>query len=420
MKRCTVVLASIALVAACGQPSAEGPEGAEVARSDASLAVSDVPLGDVASVVASDTAFALDLLAEVYRGDNLIFSPFSIATALGMLEPGARGDTRAEMATMLHETLPDVRLHPARGALLVAVDAAPAEEAEDPFTLRAVNATWAQRDYPILAPYLDVLARSYDAGAFLVDYSADPEAARRTINGWVADQTENRIEDLVPEGVITALTRLVLTNAVYFQASWLEQFDPDLTEDRTFTPAGGDPVTVPFVHGSQQIPYVDGDGFRAAWIPYVGDASMMVILPDGEIASLVGALTPQALEAALATRSGVQVDLAIPKFEYRSELPLSAALQSLGMQAAFDPGAADLTGIVAERELFVQDVVHQGFVKLDEQGTEAAAATAVVVGLTSAPLEAAELVLDRPFLFLIRHDPTGEILFAGVVANPSA
>jgi serpin B len=423
MRATVILLATISLLAACGLPSAEGPEGAELARSDAPLSVSDVPAADVAAVVEADTAFALDLLREAYRSDNLILSPFSVATALGMLEPGARGETRAEMAAMLHETLADDRLHPARGALLAAVNTASSalpEGQDDPFTLRAVDATWAQSGYPILPEFLDVLAHSYDAGAFLIDFAADPEAARRAINDWVAGQTEDRIEDLVPEGVIDPLTRLVLTNAVYFKASWEEQFDPAATADREFSPEAGEPVPVPFLHASRTLSFVEADGFRAAWIPYVGDASLMVLLPDGDLATLLAGLTPEVLAQATEARAGMQVDLALPKFEFRSELSLAEVLQSLGMRAAFDPGAADLTGIVAARELVVQDVVHQGFVKLDEQGTEAAAATAVVVGLTAAPVETVELVLDRPFLFLIRHDPTGEILFAGVVANPAA
>jgi len=411
------------IAAACGQPAAQGPSGVEEARSEVAFEVSSVPEGDVSAVVAGDTAFALELASQLYEGENLIFSPFSITTALGMLEPGARGETRTEMAAMLHETLPEERLHPARGALLAAVNAPPVSLPEgdaEPFTLRAVNASWSQRGYPILVDYLDVLARSYDTGTFLLDFG-DPDGSRLTINDWVADQTEQRIEDLIPEGVITDLTRLVLTNAIYFKANWLSQFSPDQTEDGSFHANAGE-VTVPFMHGSMRTPFAEQDGFKAAWLPYVGDASMMLILPDGDIEALLESLDPATLAAARTARGDFQIELAMPKFEFRSPSMLSDTLKALGMVTAFVPpsgsNGADLTGIVAERELYVQEVVHQGFIKVDEVGTEAAAATAVVVGTTSMP-QPAELTLDRPFLFIIQHEPTGAILFAGVVANPA-
>jgi serpin B len=420
------VLSLLILLAACGGgPSAAGE--AEVARGSAPFEPS-APAGDVTAVVAADTAFSLDLIGRAWNGDNLILSPFSIATALGMLEAGARGETREQMAEVLHESLPDQSLHDARGTLLAALAALAAEapstdDEPPPFTLRAVNSLWAQRDYPILEGYLEVLSGSYDAGVSLLDFVSDPEAARVVINDAVAEQTEERITDLIPEGVITALTRLVLTNAVYFKANWLNEFSPDLTADGTFRTAGVAEVSVPMMHTSSRIQYVDGNGYTAAWLPYVGDAAMMVILPDDDIDGLLAALTVDELAEAGRSAGGFQVDLTMPRFEYRSQLGLAPVLQDLGMTAAFLPppgdGTADLTGIVEARELYVQDVIHQGFVKVDEKGTEAAAATAIVVGETSMP-EPASLVLDRPFLFLIQHQSSGEVLFAGIVADPSA
>jgi serpin B len=413
----------LVVLAACGGgPLAAGD--AEVARGTAPFQPS-ATASDITALVAADTAFSLDLIGRAWNGDNLIISPFSIATALGMLEAGARGETREQMAAVLHETLTDESLHDARGTLLAALASEPpsTDEEPPPFTLRAVNSLWAQRDYPIVEDYLEVLSGSYDAGVSLLDFMADPDAARVVINDAIAEQTEERITDLIPEGVITALTRLVLTNAVYFKANWLSEFSPDLTADGLFTTAGGSEVSVPMMHAASLIQYVDGNGYTAAWLPYVGDAAMMVILPDGDIEGLLATLTVDELAEARRSAGGFQVDLTMPRFEYRSQLGLSPVLQDLGMQAAFVPppgdGTADLTGIVEARELYVQDVIHQGFVKVDEKGTEAAAATAIVVGATSMP-EPASLVLDRPFLFLIQHQSSGEILFAGIVADPSA
>ncbi len=418
------LLSLLILLAACGGgPLAAGTDG-EVARGSAPFEPS-APPSDIAAVVTADTAFGLELMSRAWTGDNLIISPFSIATALGMLEAGARGETRAQMAEVLHETLSDESLHDARGTLLAALAAeeAPTDEEPPPFTLRAVNSLWAQRGYPILAEYLELLSGSYDAGVSLLDYTSDPEAARVVINDAVAEQTEQRITDLIPEGVITELTRLVLTNAVYFKANWLNEFSPDLTSDGTFRTAAGDDVSVPMMHSSSRIQYVDHDGYTAAWLPYVGDATMMAILPDDDIDGLLGTLTVDELAEASRSAEGFQVDLTMPRFEFRSQLGLAPVLKGLGMEAAFSPppgdGTADLTGIVEARELYVQDVIHEGFVKVDEKGTEAAAATAIVVGATSMP-EPASLILDRPFLFLIQHQASGEVLFAGIVADPSA
>ncbi|HSL27003.1 MAG TPA: serpin family protein [Acidimicrobiia bacterium] len=421
--RARLLLSLLALAACTTSAAHDELPGVEVSRSDVAFTPS-ASASDLAAVVAADTAFALDLVSAAGTDHNLIVSPFSIATALGMLEPGARGATRAEMATVLHETLVDEQLHPARGALLAALADQPAvsEELPPPFTLRAHNMVWAQRDYPILGPYLDVLAASYDAGLARLDFGSDPDAARITINDAVAEQTEQRIEDLIPEGVITDLTRLVLTNAVYFRANWLNEFDPEQTSDGVFHTASGSEVTVPMMSISALFDYADGDGYAAARLPYVGDASMMVLLPDLDLPDLIERLTVEEITAARERAASFQVDLTMPRFEFRTQLGLADVLQALGMRSAFvpppGPGSADLTGIVETPELFVQDVVHQGFVAVDEKGTEAAAATAVIAGATSMP-PTATLILDRPFLFLIQHDATGEILFAGVVADPA-
>ncbi|MGH8927821.1 MAG: serpin family protein [Acidimicrobiia bacterium] len=411
------------LLVACGtlQAGGDDPPGIEMSRSSVAFEWS-APLADLAALVEADTRLAIDLLRQSWTSENLIMSPFSIATALGMLGPGARGETRSEMATVLHETLPDDRLHRARATLLVALAPEQPEGSGDdppPFTLRAANQVWAQRGYAILESYLDELSRSYDAGVALLDFMANPEDSRVSINDAIAEQTEQRIEDLIPEGVITDLTRLILTNAIY--ANRLNEFDPERTSDGPFHTQLTE-VVVPMMTTTASMRYYQGDGYTAAWLSYVGDADMMVLLPDGDIESLLGTLTVEELAAANEGGSVFRVDLTMPRFEFRSSITLAEALKALGMVAAFVPpsgeSGADLTGIVEARELYVQNVVHQGFVAVDEKGTEAAAATAVIAGATSMP-QLAALKLDRPFIFLIQHRSTAELLFAGMVANPS-
>ena len=417
-------LSLVILLAACGgDPLAVG-DPAEVVRGSAPFEPS-APASDLAAVVAADTAFGLDLVGRAWTGDNLIISPFSIATALGMLEAGARGQTQAQIAAVLHQTLSDEAHHDARGTLLAALasETPTTEDEPPPFTLGAINTLWAQRGYPILDDYLDVLSGSYDAGVSLLDFASAPEGSRVVINDAIAEQTEERITDLIPEGVITDLTRLVLTNAVYFKANWLNEFNPDDTADGTFETAVGNEVTVPMMHTTIRTRYVEGDNYVAAWLPYVGDVTMIVILPDNDVAGLLRTLSVEQLVDASRETGGFHVDLTMPRFEFRSQLGLAPVLEGLGMEAAFvappGEGSADLTGIVEARELYVQDVIHQGFVKVDERGTEAAAATAIVAMAISVP-ELATLILDRPFLFLVQHESSGEVLFAGIVADPSA
>lgn len=445
MRRLIVVLAITALVAsACGDSEGgaqtlptttsvptdttpttdpgQAPQG-EFVRADLPRARGDFDL--VADLVAADTAFALDLYRSLSSEDeNLFFSPYSIATALGMALAGADGPTAAEIAAALNA--PGVEeYHAARNALGLILEAADfavvGENEPPPLVFRSANALYGQRGFPFNQPFLDELATNYGAGMRIVDYVGDPGAARETINDWVEDQTENRIIDLVPEGVITTDTRLTLVNAVYFLANWLHEFNPELTTDGTFTtPAGV--VTAPMMATSIRTNYASGPGYQAIALPYVGDASMVIIMPDGDLSDFVASLDATAYRAIRDGISDHQVELSMPRFEFRSTIPLKESLKGLGIELAFQPplgdGGADFTGMTDDRILFLQDAVHQAFVSVDEKGTEAAAATALVAGITSAP-PPAELTLDRPFLFFIEQASTGEILFAGQVADPT-
>jgi serpin B len=250
----------------------------------------------------------------------------------------------------------------------------------------------------------------------VADFAADPDGSTDLINSWVEEATEDRIQDLIPPGTITDLTRLVLVNAIWFKANWADKFDPEQTEPGTFTLLDGSEITVPLMHSTNTGLYAETGKFTAVRLPYAGDAAMVVLLPPAGTspADLAASLTPADLDIEF---GGYQLDLKLPKFEFETEVALKAALQAVGMVEAFT-GDADLSGITEAMDLFVQDALHKSFIALDENGTEAAAATALVVGLTSAP-PPASFAADRPFLFWIEHGSTGEMLFLGQVTDPS-
>jgi len=450
MRRSLSVLTVLALVAAgCGDngtvsPGTEGtptsaapvtssPLGydptAELVRAEVPRATAtDVTAAELGALIDGNDAFAIDLYRAAAADQNLILSPYSIATALTMTMAGARGTTADEMRTVLHLDLLEERIHVARNELDLQISSEQAiSEGDDrePFTIRTANSIWGQRGYPFLDAFLELLAADYDAGLRLADFAADPEAARLAINAWVEEKTEGRISDLIPSGSIDPLTRLVLVNAIWFKANWDEAFDPELTRDFPFTLLDGSTIDVPMMRSSDRsLAYADGDGFVAVSIPYTGDASMLVLLPDeGAFSDVVAAFGADELAALDAELSARAINLTLPSFEIRSDLGLNALLRSLGMESAFIPPpgpiGADFTGITATPELYVSEVIHQAFIKVDEGGTEAAAATAVIIRATSAPIDRPlDLTIDRPFLFLIRHGGTGEILFMGQVTNP--
>jgi len=405
-----------ALLAACAGDPATGSD----IRSDKPRITSpDATPDEIAAVAAANTAFAVDLYHAVgARPGNLIFSPYSVSVALTMTYAGARGRTAAEMADVLHVGLPDDRLHGAWNALDLALESrgrGGAGEDGGPFRLRVANSIWGQLGFDFQRPFLDTLAENYGAGLRGVDFAAAPEDARRSINAWVEDETEDRIPELLPAGVVTPDTRLVLTNAVYFNAAWKEPFDSDATRDAPFHLQDGTTASVPTMHGMTLHPHAEGAGYQAVKLPYDGEElSMVVIVPD-DLAAFEAALTADALDAILRSFSG-GVQVTLPKLDFDTDLPLGSTLQEMGMADAFS-SAADFTGIAGGGGLAITDVVHKGFITVTERGTEAGAATGVVVGITSVP---PTLAVDRPFLFVIRDEATGAVLFLGRVVDPRA
>jgi serpin B len=292
---------------------------------------------------------------------------------------------------------------------------------EKGFRLNIVNETWGQEDYKFMDQFLDVLAENYGAGMRLLDFINAPEESRITINDWVSDQTEGKIEDLIPSGVIDAMTRLVLTNAIYFNAAWLHPFSEEVTDDGTFHLLNDSEITVPMMRQTESFSYAEGEGYQAVELLYDGgELSMVILLPEmGRFEAFEDLLGSDYVDSILSGMDYGQVALTMPKFEFESEFGLVDTLDNMGMPAAFS-AQADFSGMNGTRDLVITDILHKAFVSVDEAGTEAAAATAVIVGEKAMPGEPIEVTVDRPFIFLIRDIETGAILFVGRVMNPSA
>jgi serpin B len=380
--------------------------------------------GDVAALVQGNSAFAFALYQALKDQDgNLFFSPYSISQALAMTYAGARAETEQQMARTLHFDLPQDRLYPAFKSLDQELaqrgQGAQGKDGEG-FRLNVVNALWGQTGYQFLPAFLDLLSANYGAGLRFVDYVQAAEEARTTINDWVSEQTEGKIQDLIAPGVLNDLTRLVLTNAIYFNAAWATPFVEDMTQDGAFTRLDGSQVTVPMMRQNESLGYAEGAGYQVVELPYDGqEMSMVILLPaKGQFQAFESALDAARVEAILQELAPGQVALTVPRFKFDSAFSLKDALSQMGMPVAFTADA-DFSGMTGNRELFISAVLHKAFVSVDEAGTEAAAATAVVVGLLSAPPTPVEVTVDRPFLFLIRDLKTGTVLFVGRVVDPT-
>jgi serpin B len=402
------------------------PESGEILLSEKQRVVlPDVNETDLATLVDGNSAFACDLYQLLRQTDgNVFYSPYSISLALAMTYAGARGETEQQMADTLHFILPQDRLHPAFNSLDIELsqrgEGAEGEDGEG-FRLNIVNAIWGQKDYQFLPTFLDILAENYGAGLRILDFVKEPEDSRITINDWVSSQTEGRIEELIEKGLINASTRLVLTNAIYFNAAWQYPFEEDRTCDGSFYLLSGDKVTIPMMTQMESFGYTEGDGYQAVELPYDGDElSMVVLLPEaGKLEMFESSLDAQQMVTIVEALEPRQIALAMPQFEFESYYSLKEALTHMGMPAAFSAGA-DFSGMTDNGGLCIGDVVHKTFLSVDEAGTEAAAATAVfmnVIGIPETPITA--VTINRPFILVIRDIKTGTILFVGRVIDPS-
>jgi serpin B len=414
------ILATL-LLTSCSQFSAE----ANVVESDLPRNTSpSVSAEDLAELAESNQAFALDLyqsLLEEEKG-NLFYSPYSISTALAMTYAGARKITEKEMADGLHFTLPQNRLHPAFNALDLSLTGLDGDGSEDDgFQLSIANALWGQKGYEFLSEFLDILAENYGAGLRVLDFCQDPEKARQIINDWIYEKTEEKIEDLIPAGVIDPATRLVLTNAIYFNADWKFPFMKSDTYDGDFHLVDGTVVTVPLMSQTESFRYGEGEGYQVIALPYVGGGmEMVIILPsEGRFDEFEKSLNVEKVNGILNGMQATEVALTLPKFKFESDFSLSDILIGMGMPSAFGVGGgADFSGMDGTLNLVISEVVHKAFVSVDEEGTEAAAATAVIIAEMSAIADATEMRIDRPFIFMIRDTGTNSLLFLGRVMNP--
>ena len=420
-----LVVASLLFSLAACSPSGSQTSAQIVQSSKPRTANPQASPDDLAALIAGNSAFAFNLYQALRsQPGNLLLSPVSISEALAMTYAGAQGETAQQMAAALHFSLPQDRLHPAFNALdqqLTPLGSA-AQNGSDPgFKLSVVNALWGQQGFSFLPAFLDTLSQNYGAGMHLLDFQKATEPSRQAINTWVSDQTQQKILNLLPEGSVQPSTRLVLTNAVYFKAAWAFQFRPEDTHDLPFTLADGTPVNVPTMKEVESLGYAETDGVQVVDLPYAGSSlSMVILLPAaGKLDALEAALSPAKLAALLNGLSSAQeVTLSLPKFKFTTAFDLNAAMTSLGMIDAFDSAKADFSGMDGQKDLLIQGILHKAFIAVDEQGTEAAAATAVVVGLTSMPVDNVTVTVDHPFLFLITDRSSGTILFVGRVTDP--
>lgn len=384
-----------------------------------------------AAAVRDNNAFAVELYGQLRNhSGNLFFSPESISTALAMTYAGARADTATEMAKTLHFTLPPGQLHPAMGALLRDRNAA-----HDGYQLKEADALWVQKGYSLLPEFLKLNKDNYEAGLNQLDFKGATEASRQTINLWAEQRTENKIRELLQPGILKPDTRLVLTNAIYFKGDWEKQFKKEDTKDEDFHLFAAQAVKTPLMHMARGFNYFDGGSFQALEIPYKNkELSMIILLPKAMegLPAFEQSRSPANMRELLdQLRPVPKVVVTMPKFKIESQFRLGNVLKAMGMRKAFDGNMADFSGMASRKtmqvdgNLFISAVIHKAYVDVDEEGTEAAAATAVVHNRAasarrhSPPPPPIIFRADHPFMFLIRDNRSGSILFIGRVTNPS-
>lgn len=384
--------------------------------------------GSEPTVVDANNRFALDLYTRLaddpaHRNDNLFFSPFSISSALAITYEGARGTTAEEIRSVFH--YPENQSVMGSGFAEVIAGMNSKTKA---YTLQTANALWAEETYPFLAEYTSAAEHYYSAKTNNLDFVHAPEDSRVTINRWVEEQTEERIKNLLQPGSINPATRLVITNAIYFKGTWVKQFDEEKTTDADFQIGTGSTVRVPMMQRTDEdarYGYAETDTLQILSMPYESgdgkDLSMLVLLPkDGGLARVEHSLNTSMLSSLQDSLRTRRVMVYFPKFVMETKYSLPTVLSAMGMPTAFT-WSADFSGMDGTRNLYIDDVVHQAFVEVNEEGTEAAAATGVTMQLTSLRVDEPPVPVfraDHPFIFLIREDETGNILFIGRVTNP--
>ncbi len=374
----------------------------------------------IQKVVDANNQFAFDLYSELSKNNqgNAFYSPYSISAALVMTYEGAKGQTAEEMKSVFYFPESNI-LRPNFASIYNDINTG-----NDAYQLNTGNALWLQQDYPFIQDYVTRVENYYGGKAAGVDFIKETEKSRQTINSFIEEQTNNKIKDLIPQGVLNSMTRMVLTNAIYFKGTWEWEFDKSDTEDRDFKITPNNVVKTPMMYmdpDKARFNYVDTGDLQILELPYKGEEiSMLILLPTEDLGSL-GEIKLSDLNEWKSEMQETKLDtIYFPKFEFDTKYMMAETLSSLGMPTAFKTdGSADFSGITEEEELFISQVIHQAYVKVDEKGTEAAAATAVVMGQTSAgPTERKIFRADHPFIFIIQEKNTGNILFMGRVVDP--
>jgi len=372
----------------------------------------------VQEVVNANNQFAFDLYSELTKSEtsNIFYSPYSIFAALAMTYEGAKGQTAGEMKSVFH--FPEnIILRPNFAKIYNDIN-----EADKAYELRTGNALWVQRDYPLLEDYTSRVERYYGGKAANLDFIKETEKSRRTINSFIEEQTNRKIKDLLPPGSLNPLIRLVLTNAIYFKGTWVWEFDPKDTREVDFYVTPTNIVKTPMMYmkpDKARFNYADLGDLQILELPYKGDKiSMLILLPSENLDTIEPSLTPKKLEEWKNQMQETKLDaIYIPKFEFDTEYTLNENLKALGMPTAFDAENADFSGMTTAEKIWIDFVIHQAYVKVDEKGTEAAAATAV--GMVGRAMSRNVFRADHPFIFIIQQKDTGNILFLGRVVDPT-
>lgn len=374
----------------------------------------------IKNIARDNTLFALDLYNQLKMTDgNLFFSPFSIFTALAMTWAGARENTAVQMAETLHFTEKPAQFHRAIGDLISQLNAV---QKETDVELSIANAIWAQKGYQFLDEFFRIVQQSYQADLKQVDFSSAAESARQAINAWVEQQTNEKIKDLLPPKVLNALTRLVLVNAIYFKGFWDNQFKSRDTREMEFWLLTEVAVKVPMMHQEHQFGYWENDWLQIMEMPYKEESLSLIVLLPKEKTGITDLEQKLNFENMMAWQSRLRkrkVIVFFPKFKIESQFSLGQTLALMGMPDAFDPELADFSAMVGQKELYISAVIHKAFLEVNEEGSEAAAATGVVVSVTSIAPSPPIFKADHPFVFFIRYNKSQSILFLGRVLNPA-
>jgi serpin B len=414
-----IAVFSIATLAACN-----GGTGAVDVHGDVPRGAAGAPTDQITAAATSERSFGIALYAELaHASGNLFLSPHAISESLTMLYAGAANGTQSAMRSALQLTLPDNELQGAMNSLeleLVSRGQGQPGANGQPFSLTIANAIWGPQGGSFLESYLDTIALDYGATLQLFDFALAPDAAASTIDAWVAQQTQSKIPSIIAPGTLTPDTRLVLTSGVSFNAPWLTSFDSSQTSSLQFTSTNDGFVSAPMMVSTADYPVYDGNGVLAVSLPYAGQQLSMLIIEPDDLATFEAGFTGAAFDAIVAGLTPKTIELHLPKWSFTTPSNLEAPLSALGMSVIFDGSNADFSGMDAQRDLYVSNLAHEAYIEVDEAGVNASSTMVLAPPVDGVAPGTGAIVIDHPFVFAIRDEVTGALLFLGRVADPTA